>query len=255
MANNTRVFLDIAVSSIAVGQIVIEHFAYTNPLTVENFRALCTGEKGIGESDIPLHYKGSVEDSIGFLQASMKKLQETEPRYTENLLLLLALSLSALRSQSRALSLRLKLGSIIHGIDPDHVWFGGYMTQGNGFGGEWIYGDEFPDEECMRKHDRIQFLPHTKEAPDYDEEPPHFAFGQVVNGFDVIKLVERMVANEFVPFFASVNRCLRSDYFPEYVCVDNGRLVRVHFRLYPVASCATEDGGDGDSIGKAKDCI
>ncbi|WZY75897.1 hypothetical protein YC2023_022281 [Brassica napus] len=48
------------------------------------------------------------------------------------------------------------LGSIIHGIDPDHVWFGGYMTQGNGFGGEWIYGDEFPDEECMRKHDRIQ---------------------------------------------------------------------------------------------------
>ena len=71
MANNPRVFLDIAVSSIAVGQIVIEHFAYTNPLTVENFRALCTGEKGIGESDIPLHYKGSVEDSIGFLQASM----------------------------------------------------------------------------------------------------------------------------------------------------------------------------------------
>lgn len=53
-------------------------------------------------------------------------------------------------------------------------------------------------------------------------------------------------------------------FFPEYVCVNNGRLVRVHFRLCPgnlwevvesVASCATEDGGDGDSTGKAEDCI
>ncbi|KAH0896853.1 hypothetical protein HID58_046421, partial [Brassica napus] len=27
---------------------------------------------------------------------------------------------------------------------------------------------------------RSQYLLHTKEAPDYDEEPPHVAFGQVV---------------------------------------------------------------------------
>ncbi|KAL2468239.1 Peptidyl-prolyl cis-trans isomerase [Forsythia ovata] len=42
------------------GRIVMELFADTTPRTAENFRALCTGEKGVGRSGKPLHYKGSI---------------------------------------------------------------------------------------------------------------------------------------------------------------------------------------------------
>ena len=37
----------------------MELFADKTPKTAENFRALCTGEKGLGKLDKPLHFKGS----------------------------------------------------------------------------------------------------------------------------------------------------------------------------------------------------
>ena len=59
MATNPKVFFDMAVGGAPAGRIVMELFADTTPQTAENFRALCTGEKGIGKSGKPLHYKGS----------------------------------------------------------------------------------------------------------------------------------------------------------------------------------------------------
>ncbi|OMP04948.1 hypothetical protein COLO4_09177 [Corchorus olitorius] len=57
---NPLVFLDVSIDEDPVERIVIELFADVVPKTAENFRALCTGEKGIGISTgKPLHYKGS----------------------------------------------------------------------------------------------------------------------------------------------------------------------------------------------------
>lgn len=55
---NPHVFLDITVGEEKVGRIIIELFKDIVPKTAENFRALCTGEAGIGKSNKPLHYKG-----------------------------------------------------------------------------------------------------------------------------------------------------------------------------------------------------
>jgi peptidylprolyl isomerase len=53
------VFLDISIGGLPAGRIEIELFSDIVPKTAENFRCLCTGEKGIGKSGKPLHYKGS----------------------------------------------------------------------------------------------------------------------------------------------------------------------------------------------------
>ncbi|KAL9261709.1 Peptidyl-prolyl cis-trans isomerase CYP63-like protein [Drosera capensis] len=66
-SKNANVFMDISVDGERAGRIL---FADVVPKTAENFRALCTGEKGIGAtSKKPLHYKGSIFHRIikGFM--------------------------------------------------------------------------------------------------------------------------------------------------------------------------------------------
>ncbi|XP_060741289.1 peptidyl-prolyl cis-trans isomerase D [Tachysurus vachellii] len=58
-AENPRAFFDVEIGGEKAGRIVFELFADVVPKTAENFRALCTGEKGIGKSTgKPLHFKG-----------------------------------------------------------------------------------------------------------------------------------------------------------------------------------------------------
>ena len=56
---NPIVFFDVAVGNKPVGRIEMTLRADVTPKTAENFRCLCTGEKGIGQSGRPLHFKNS----------------------------------------------------------------------------------------------------------------------------------------------------------------------------------------------------
>uniref|UniRef100_A0A0E0JUK0 Peptidyl-prolyl cis-trans isomerase n=1 Tax=Oryza punctata TaxID=4537 RepID=A0A0E0JUK0_ORYPU len=127
-----------------------------SPLTAENFRALCTGERGVGVNMKPLHYKGSV----------------------------------------------------FHSIVPEYMWQGGDFVNGNGTGGESIYGKTFPDENFLIPHDRAgllsmangsansnnsQFFICTKPVPWLDGN--HVVFGRVTSGFHNVKAIEAAVGS------------------------------------------------------------
>jgi peptidylprolyl isomerase len=56
---NPTVYFDVTIGGVPAGRISMELFADVVPKTAENFRALCTGEKGTGKSGKPLHFKGS----------------------------------------------------------------------------------------------------------------------------------------------------------------------------------------------------
>ena len=56
--SNPKVFFDISIGGAAAGKVTMELYKDTTPITAENFRALCTGEKGKGNSGKDLSFKG-----------------------------------------------------------------------------------------------------------------------------------------------------------------------------------------------------
>ena len=57
--HRSRVFFDIRIGNKKPERVVFELYNDVVPKTAENFRCLCTGEKGVGKAGKALHYKGS----------------------------------------------------------------------------------------------------------------------------------------------------------------------------------------------------
>ncbi|KAK6128949.1 hypothetical protein DH2020_037323 [Rehmannia glutinosa] len=188
---NPRCYLDISIGGEMEGRIVVELYKDVVPKTVENFRALCTGEKGVSpHTGVPLHYKLSASFLFLITRRSM-----------------------------------LLQGSHFHRIVRGLMVQGGDISAGSEVAGESIYGMKFEDENFELKHSRkgilsmansgpntngSQFFIITTQASHLDGK--HVVFGKVIKGLGVLRSIE---------YVATVDDCYPS---VDVVIVDCGEI-------------------------------
>ena len=132
-AATSQVFIEVAIGGEPAGRMVFDLFGDAVPRTCENFRALCTGEKGVGVSGSPqLAPKPS------------HPAHTTHPKTTAPVLRACPHA-STLGKTGQQLHLK---GSKFHRIIPQFMCQGGDITNGDGTGGESIYGRVFEDESA-----------------------------------------------------------------------------------------------------------
>ncbi|KAK7051071.1 hypothetical protein VNI00_005183 [Paramarasmius palmivorus] len=164
-----RVFFDITVGTEQLGRIIFELYSEIVPKTCENFRALCTGEKG-QTSGIPLYYKNSI------LHRCIKDFM----------------------IQGGGMFLDLHSSSTSDGVID--------FTKRNGTGGESIYGGTFEDEDLTQPIDSEGLLCMANKGPDSNGsqffitlracphlDGKHVVFGRVLRGFEeVVRKIEKV---------------------------------------------------------------